>query len=128
MPYLVVDLPPMTVSVTSSADTALKVGALDDASNILVFMASSAGTLTSAGSVAVMQVSQFDPVVTASGGRVESSQWFNISTQYGFSFPASSGTVYLISPVTFRGLRIFGGTSAATVGEIVARITKQITV
>ncbi len=116
MSYIVRDLPNLVA--TSSGKTA-GIGSLDDASSITIFLTSSAtGVVTGS----VIQVSQFDPAIPAPAGVTQSTQWVSAGTV------TSSLTAVVLSNVSFRGLRLVSSSTAMTVAEIVAYVSKQITV
>lgn len=147
MPYTVVTLGALVTSsnpsgaknlVCSSAFSStgcIGVGHLDDASNLIVYVTSSASVTTSSGTN-VFKVSMYDPFdfrSTADPG----TQGSNFSTAFyplstaasSISTQVSSGTSYIFSNVSFKGLTInIGLSSAATDGEIVAWVQKQISV
>jgi hypothetical protein len=114
MAYTVRDLP--NLIATSSGKTAA-IGNLDDASSITIFLASSAS-----GALPLTQLSQFDPAIPRQSGVSPSTQWYT-----GPAF-TSSGTALTISNVSFRGLRLNSTSTAFTAAEVVAFVTKQISV
>lgn len=118
MANIVRDLPKLT-TVTSSGGAAVTnaIGSLDDASSITLFLASSASAATSA---AVVQISQFDPAINVQSG-VPSTSWFSAGT-----VTSSGGTV--LSNISFRGLRLSFTATSSAAGEIIAFVSKQISV
>lgn len=125
MAWQVVQLPPLTVATTAALVTNA-IGSLDDADSIMIFVTSSATTLTSG---ARIEVSLFDPSITFSSAQTvgSSSAFYSLSTAAGlFSTAAPARTVQTIQPVAFRGLRLSVLASASVAGEIVALVSKQI--
>ena len=119
MPYIVRDLGTLTVQ-TSSGGAALSssIGHLDDATAITIYLTSSA---LSAGSQ--VQISQFDPADPFPQVGVTQSSAFFLQQVI-----ASSVSSITINPVAFRGMQMsFTATSSAK-GEIMAYVTKSITV
>lgn len=122
MANIVRDLPNLIAQSTGTGSFTNAVGGLDDASSLTIFMASSAGIALSA---VVPQVSQFDPVSSSAiGGVTQSTGW---KTMASTNVITSSGIAFTISSVSFRGFRL-GGTSSAATGEVIAFVTKQISV
>lgn len=124
MAYIVRNLPPLK-TFTSSGGAALTfgVGLLDDASSITLFFTSSfTGTTTSA----VLQVSQFDPFDPAASpvSANASTGWFNLST----ALVTSSGMALTLSNISFRGIRASFTATSSQAGEVLAFVTKQISV
>lgn len=116
MAYIVRDLPALVA--TSSGKTA-GIGRLDDASNITIYLTSSAtGVVTGS----VVQVSQFDPISPTESGVTQSSAWVSAGTV------TSSFTAVVLTNISFRGLRIISSSTSMTVGEVVAFVSKQISV
>jgi hypothetical protein len=130
MPYTVRDLPSLIATSSGSLVTAA-IGHLDDASSITLFFPSSASAQTSN---ATIQVSQFDPADKfPQSGVTQSSNFYVASASSSLTFSSSGGAgggvALVMSNISFRGLRIGGMTSStATVGEIIAYASKQITV
>jgi hypothetical protein len=116
MANIVRDLP--TIVATSSGKT-IAIGNLDDANSITIFLASSATS-----GLPLTQISQFDPAIPAQSGvtQMTSTMW---ATGPAFT---SSFTALTISNVSFRGLRLNSTSTAFTANEIVAYVTKQISV
>lgn len=123
MPYIVRDLGPMTVVGSSGgAQFSSGTGHLDDASNISLFFTSSA--LSSA---VLIQVSQFDPSdPLPQPGWAGSTLWYTIST--AIANITTSGSQLAINNVAFRGLRLSITATSSGGGEIMAYVSKQITV
>ena|SRR5689334_7800886 len=115
MPFQTIDLP--RIVATSSGKT-VPVGGLDDASSITIYLTSSA----TGSSGAVVQVSQFDPLVLSSPGVSQSTFWVTAATV------TSSNTAVVLTNVSFRGLRLVSSSTAFTANEVVAYIAKQIQV
>lgn len=124
MAYTVTNLPPLVASGTSAGAFTNAIGSLDDAESIMLFMTSS-GNFASTGSAGLLlQVSQFDPAITAPVGVTQSTIWHTMSTTL-FPIATSSGAAHVINAAGFRGIRLAGLTSAIN-GELVARVTKMI--
>ena len=132
MPLTVVNLPSMITATTSSTTTSLStasflfssgtgVGLLDDATSLTIFLASSAGMLSSGN---VIQVSQFDPSLPAPPGVVQSTNWFNLTS----SGITTIGAAVTVNNISFRGIRLSILASGNVAGEVVAFLSKQITV
>ena len=126
MPYIVRDLPPLIATSSGSLLTS-GIGKLDDASSITLFFASSAAAGTSS---AILQVSQFDPfdIFPQPGVANQSSGFYNASTS-AIAAVSTNGGAIVLSNISFRGIRISGMTSStATAGEIIAYVSKQVSV
>jgi hypothetical protein len=122
MANIVRDLPPLK-TFTSSGGAAVSVGMgnLDDASSITLFFTSSfTGTTTSL----VLQVSQFDPAIPLQTGVSQSTGWNNLST----ALVTSSGMALTLSSISFRGLRASFTATSSQAGEVIAFVSKQISV
>lgn len=116
MANIVRDLPNI---VASSSGVTLAIGSLDDAASITIFLTSSAtGIVTGS----VVQVSQFDPAIPLQSGVSQSTKWTGAGTV------TSSLTAVVLSNISFRGLRLVSSSTALTAGEIVAFVSKQISV
>ena len=119
------------VAATSFGQTGAGVCHLDDASNIIIYMTSSAAALTSSGTN-VVKVAMFE--IGDSTGTIVSEQYstaFYTYNQYTTNAnpSLSSGQAYTISNVAFKSLTVnIGLSSGNTDGEIVAWVAKQITV
>jgi hypothetical protein len=122
MANIVRNLPNLVAQSTGTGSFTNGLGALDDASSLTVFMASSAGIALSA---VKYQIAQFDPVTGVLSGANESTGWFFPAASTAFI--TSSGHAFTISNISFRGFRLIGTSSAAT-GEVVAFASKQISV
>ena len=127
--YTVRDLPKLTAATTGANAVTIGIGNLDDAQSITIFMVSTANAASSGVGLG-LAVSQFDPGIAAPAG-VTQSTGFNMLSSTIFSTAAglvtSSGMAITISPVSFRGLRLTGLTSAAS-GETIAFVSKQIVI
>lgn len=124
MSYIVRDLTPL--KATSSASTVTNgIGHLDDASSITLFITSSySGSSTGA----VIQISQFDPSDPLPiSGVSQSTGWYALSTA-SVGQITSSGTTIALSNISFRGLRIGTMTSSTAAADVIAYVSKQITV
>lgn len=123
MPYIVRDLGTLGVVGSSGGNQFTSgTGHLDDASQINLFFTSSA--LSSATAV---QVSQFDPSDPLPQiGWAGTTGWFNLST--AVATITSSGSQLVITNIAFRGLRLSLVATSSAGGEIMAFISKQITV
>lgn len=126
----------LVASTAQSSSGCIGVGHLDDASNILIYMTSSAGITTSSG-VNTIRVSMFDPFdfkstadMGVTFGQNFSTAFYPISTgNSSISTQLSSGTAYIIPNIGFKGITINCSLSSASVdGEIVAWVQKQVTV
>lgn len=116
MAYIVRDLPNL---VATSSGSTVAIGNLDDANNITIFLTSSAtGVVTGS----VIQVSQFDPAIPLQSGVTQSTQWVTAGTV------TSSLTAVVLTNVSFRGIRLVSSSTAMTVNEVVAFVSKQISV
>lgn len=124
MPSQVVNLPALVAQATGTGSFTQGIGSLDDASSITIFLASSAGVAIGA---LRLQIAQFDPNIPAPSGVTQSTGWFSYSTAVVSDVFTSSGYAVTISPISFRGIRLIGTSSAAT-NEIVAFASKQISV
>lgn len=118
-------------SFVGGTTSPLGVGHLDDASNIIIYMTSSASALTSSGTN-VVKVAMWDFADSTSLAVNESfSTAFYTYNQYTTAAQPSlsSGQAYTISNVAFKSLTVsIGLSSGNTDGEIVAWVAKQITV
>jgi hypothetical protein len=143
MPYAVTLFTPLVSSsnpvgaknliVSSSVGnfaTVPAVGALDDASNITIFMTSSASSLTSSGTnVPKVSMIDFSQGPNPPVGVTVSTAFFTYSQFTTATVSMTSGTAYTISNIAFRSITVsIGLSSGNTDGEIVAWIAKQITV
>ena len=113
---------------TSAASTqTIGIGHLDDAFAVTIFVTSSANALSSAG---IVQVCQFDPSDSHPVDGVTQSTAFHTlylqSTQVGPVVVTSSGMALVISPVSFRGIRLTLTCSSSA--EIIGYVSKQIEV
>lgn len=126
----------LVASSNQSSSGCIGVGHLDDASNIIVYVTSSASVNTSSGSN-TFKVSMYDPfdfkstsVPGVTVGSNFSTAFYPLSTAASsISTQVSSGTAYTFSNISFKGLTInIGLSSAAVDGEIVAWVQKQISV
>lgn len=122
----------LTAATTGANAATIPIGGLEDAASVTIWMVST-GAYASTGNGLSLQVSQFDPSITSSAaevGVIVSTFYSNLSSTIfssGAGLITSSGYSITISPISFRGMRIAGLTSA-TQGENVAFVSKQISV
>ena len=121
MANIVRDLPKFT-TVTSSGGAAFSniISQLDDAASITIFLTSSAVAGTSG---AIVQVSGWDPALkNPPQTNMTSSQWVTAGSV------TSSLTAIVLSNISFRSMQLsFTGTSSFP-GEVLAWVSKQISV
>jgi hypothetical protein len=130
MGYDVRQLPALTATTSAANAATIAVGALDDAESITIFLVSTRNA-GSSGTGLVIQVSQFDPSLASSAspnGVTVSTAFHTLSsTIFSSAIVTSTGGAFTLSPISFRGLRLSGLTSA-TAGENIAFVSKQIIV
>lgn len=125
MPHIVRNLTPLQATSAGSPVTN-GIGHLDDATTICLFVTSSAGGVISG---SVIQVSQFDPADNFPlSGVTQSSAWFTMSTAIQPVPVTSSGISIPISQISFRGLRISGLSSSTVAADVIAWVSKQVSV
>lgn len=127
-PYAVCNLGNLTPTSSGSSNTGA-VGGLHDAESLTIYVTSSAGTASTGATPLAIQVSQFDPALTAPGGVTESTLFYLLrltSTLAGLPVLTTGGAITIEAPA-FRGLRLTNMTSAVA-AEIVGYITKKIVV
>jgi hypothetical protein len=128
MAYDVRQLPTLTAAATSANANTTPVGALDDAESITIYFVSTRAAFSTGTGLAI-QVSQFDPSLASSAsvtGVTVSTAFHTLSSQvFSSAILVSSGGAFTLSPISFKGLRINGLTSA-TSGENIAFISKQV--
>lgn len=123
MAGMVRNLPRLVAQSTGTGSVTQGIGSLDDASSITIFPQSTAGFAVGA---LIVQISQFDPAIPTPLGVTESTGWQAVSTGAAFVF-TSSNTALTLSNISFKGLRLSGTSSSAT-SEVVAYVSKQISV
>jgi len=123
MAYITRDLTQMFLTSAGSTRTNL-VGHLDDANNVMVFITSSCGVLSSNCSPIVSWWDPEDPLPST----VTTSMFYK-DLLVGTSFAFSSGTTVInFGNISFRGLGLQTSANALTTGDLIAYVTKQITV
>lgn len=124
MAYIVRDIGKLQVTSSASATTNA-LGHLDDSASITLFFTSSFGGSSTG---AVIQISQFDPADPfPQPGVTQSSGWFTLSTA-SVGQITSSGTTLALSNISFRGLRVGSMTSSTAAADVIAWVSKQISV
>jgi hypothetical protein len=130
MGYDVRQLPTLTAAATSANSPTIAVGALDDAESITIYFVSTRNAGSSSNGLSI-QVSQFDPSLASSAsasGVTVSTAFHSLSSQiFSSAILTSTAGAFTLSPISFKGLRLNGLTSA-TSGENIAFISKQILV
>jgi hypothetical protein len=128
MAYDVRQLPTLTAASTTANANTTPVGGLDDAESITIYFVSTRNAGSSSNGLAI-QVSQFDPSLASSAsvtGITVSTAFHSLSsTIFSSAIVTSSGAAFTLSPISFKGLRLSGLTSAAS-GENIAFISKQV--
>lgn len=130
MAWQVVNLPNLVLVGTSAGAFTNAIGSLDDAESITFFMVSTAAATSTGAAGILLQVSQFDPAVTAPGGVTQSTGFNTLSSTIfstGAGLLTSSGYAITVTNVAYRGLRL-SGYSSGTDGELIARVCKSILV
>lgn len=126
MAYQTVNLPRLVAQSTGAGAVTNGIGSLDDAEVIHIYMISTANAASTTAAGLTLQVSQFDPAIAAPVGVTQSTNWHTMSTAL-FPVATSSGSVHVVSPAGFRGLRLNGLTSAVG-SEVIAYVSKQVLV
>ena len=85
---------------------------LDDAESIGIFITSSANVATSG-------------IYVTDEDSTSPSEFYRFSSTGGAAMVTSSGSAHVISPVTFRGLRL-SNLASGTAAEIIGVVTKKI--
>jgi methenyltetrahydromethanopterin cyclohydrolase len=128
MAYEVKQLPTLTATTSAANAATVAIGALDDAESITIYLISTRNAGSSSNGLSI-QVSQFDPSLASSAsvtGITVSTAFHTLSsTIFSSAIVTSSGGAFTLSPVSFKGLRLAGLTSA-TNGENIAFISKQV--
>jgi hypothetical protein len=128
MAYDVRQLPTLTAAATSANANTIAVGALDDAESITIYLVSTRNA-GSSGTGLQIQVSQFDPSLASSAsvtGVTVSTAFHSLSTQiFSTAILISTAGAFTLAPISFKGLRLTGLTSAVS-GENIAFISKQV--
>lgn len=122
MPRIVRDFTPL-IPTSSGSSVTNSIGHLDDAHSLMIYITSSAATASTGASPLRIQVSYNDPADVTSTFITYSGP---LSTGAGIPV-LTTGQAYSLFPVPFRGLRLTNLTSAV-LNEVVAVVTKQITV
>lgn len=126
MAYTVVNLPKLVAQSTGTGSATNGIGGLDDASSVTIYLKSTGGWAVGA---LKLEVAQADVSLATSldnpVGVVQSTAWQSASTTLFVA--TSSGYAITLTNISFRSLRLNGTSSSAT-NEVVAFVSKQISV
>ena len=121
MAYIVRDLPKLT-TVTSSGGAAVSntIGGLDDASSITLYLTSSA--TADLGATATVKVTGWDAMNPKTASNMTSSQFVTAGAV------TSSLTAVVLTNISFRSLQLSFTATSSQSGEVLAFVSKQISV